>query len=462
LQHFLYICSIKAKRNIMFKRLIIKGLQDWRNSVEHLPLVVRGTRQVGKTTLIHQFGETFSNYLYLNLERSEDKELMETKMPLRDLVTLLFVRLGKDRRQGDTLIFIDEIQNSPQTVARLRYFYEDMPELYVVAAGSLLENIVDVNVSFPVGRVDYLPVRPCSFREFLVATGRENQIEVMRMPEYTTPFHNEYMSFFNQYCLVGGMPEAVQHFADTQDLLSVEKVYRRLLRGYMDDVEKYAKTSKMTETVRFLMQYGWYQAGAVIKLGNFAGSEYRSREVAEAFRLLQKAMLLELVYPSTSTRIPALPEHRRMPKLFWMDTGMLNYAAKIRTEIISANNLLDVWKGRIGEQIVAQELLTLNNDINQTRSFWTKGKGDSGAEVDLTWVVDSHLIPIEVKTGHNSHLRSLHSFIDEAPIDLAVRVWSGPFSIDDVVTTIKRKKFRLLNIPFYLVGELENIVRKNS
>jgi predicted AAA+ superfamily ATPase len=128
--------------------------------------------------------------------------------------------------------------------------------------------------------------------------------------------------------------------------------------------------------------------------------------------------------------------------------------------MIGAKDILDVWRGRIGEQIVAQELLTLNNDINQTRSFWTRGKGESGAEVDLVWRVGSKLIPIEVKSGHNSHLRSLHSFIDNASIDFAVRVWSGEFVVNDVTTIRNHKPFRLVNIPFYLVGNLERIVNK--
>ncbi|MBQ9671268.1 MAG: DUF4143 domain-containing protein [Prevotella sp.] len=167
-------------------------------------------------------------------------------------------------------------------------------------------------------------------------------------------------------------------------------------------------------------------------------------------------MLLELAYPTTSAMLPAIPEHQRMPKLFWFDTGLVNYVGKVRKEVIGTNAILDMWKGRIAEQVVAQELLTLNTDINQTRTFWTRGKGTQGAEVDLLWVVDSELIPIEVKAGHNSHLRSLHSFMDDSPVS----VWSGPFSVDDVVTTNKRKPFRLINLPFYLVGNLEQIVRK--
>ncbi len=445
----------------MFKRQIIKELNKWRNNTSHLPLVVRGARQVGKTTVINNFGMEFDNFISLNMERPEERSIVESGLPLQEMLPLLFLRKGIRRKNGDTLLFIDEIQNSPYAVSKLRYFHEDMPELFIITAGSLLENLVDMNLSFPVGRVGYLPVRPCSFCEFLSATQGEDKVELLSQYRHTVHFHDELMAFFNQYCIVGGMPEVVQHFADHRDMLAVDGIYSRLLRGYIDDAEKCAKTKKMTETVRLLMRYGWYHAGSVITLGNFAGSEYKSKEVAEGFRLLEKAMLLELVYPSTSARLPALPEHRRMPKLFWLDTGMLNYVTKVRQEIINANDLLDIWKGRIGEQIVAQELLNLNNDINQTRSFWTKGRGDGGAEVDLTWVVDSQLVPIEVKTGHNSHLRSLHSFMDASPISIAVRVWSGPFSVDDVVTTVGRKPFKLVNLPFYLIGELERIVREN-
>ena len=444
----------------MFHRSVLEEMGKWRSERPHRPLILHGARQVGKTTVVNEFGKSFANYLSFNLERETDKALLEMDVPLNDLVSLLFVRKGKKQAEGDTLIFIDEIQNSPKTISLLRYFFEDRPDLYVIAAGSLLENVVDVKASFPVGRVDFLPVRPCSFKEFMTAIGEENQLDMMERPELTVPFHTEYMSLFNQYFLVGGMPEAVQYYADHRDVLAMDKIYARLLRAYIDDVEKYTRTSKMTDTVRFIIQNGWMQAGATITLGNFSGSEYKSREVGEAFRLLQKAMLLELVFPTTSYVLPAMPEQRRMPKLFWFDTGLVNYVGKVRKDIIGTDAILDLWKGRIAEQIVAQELLTLNNDINQLRTFWTKGKGEQGAEVDLLWAVDGELIPIEVKAGHNAHLRSLHSFMDESPVNVAVRVWSGPFSVDDVVTTNKRKPFRLINLPFYQVGNLEVIVRK--
>ena len=163
----------------MFKRIIINSLNEWRKSKNRKPLILRGARQVGKTTLVNEFGQTYENYLYVNLESPETQRVFETEMPLDDRIGLLFARNGMVRRDGDTLLFIDEIQNSPKAVAMLRYFYEEHPELYVVAAGSLLENVVDLNTSFPVGRVQYLPVRPCSFVEFVGALGQDNLIEIM-------------------------------------------------------------------------------------------------------------------------------------------------------------------------------------------------------------------------------------------------------------------------------------------
>lgn len=445
----------------MFRREVLKQMMTWRDSRNRRPLILRGARQVGKTTLVNEFGKDFANYLYFNLERNTDKALLEMDLPTDDLVNTMFVRKGMRKKSGSTLIFIDEIQNSPSAVARLRYFYEDCPDLYVVAAGSLLENVVDVKASFPVGRVDYLPVRPCSFREFVSAIGKESQLAIMDRPELTNAFHAEYMSLFNQYFLVGGMPEVVQHYADYADIIALTPIYSRLIRAYMEDVEKYSRSNKTSETVRYIIQNGWLQAGATITLGRFNGSEYQSREVGEAFRLLQKVMLLELVYPTVSALPPVLPEVRRMPKLFWFDTGLVNYVGKVRKDIIGSENaIFDQWKGRIAEQVVAQELLTLNYDINQKRAFWTKGKGGQGAEVDLLWMIDGDLLPIEVKAGHNSHLRSLHSFMDESNINVAVRVWSGPFSVDDVRTTKGRKSFRLINLPFYLVGNIEQVVKK--
>ena len=226
----------------MFKRNIIEKLKEWKSNTRHKPLVLRGARQVGKTTVVNEFGKLFENYLYFNLEKSEHTKLFELEIPLDDLIIMLFASQGKPQQNGSTLIFIDEIQNSPKTMSLLRYFYEQRPELYIIAAGSLLENLVDINASFPVGRVQYLALRPCSFYEFLGALDKNNLLAILsQKAEYTTSFHDQLMHLFNQYAIVGGMPETVQRYAETRNILAIEDICETLVQAYKDDSEKYVK-----------------------------------------------------------------------------------------------------------------------------------------------------------------------------------------------------------------------------
>lgn len=440
----------------MFERQIMAHLREWKDKSNRKPLVLRGARQVGKTTVVNAFGKEFDNYLYFNLDIVNDKALFERNIPLDDLVDSLFARQGIKKKKGSTLLFIDEIQNSPQTISLLRYFKEQRPDIHVVSAGSLLENVVDVKVSFPVGRVDYMALRPCSFYEFLTALDMDNLIYFIDHPEQSSSVHEQLMSLFNQYTIVGGMPEAVQEYADTHDVLALDDIYESLVQGYKDDVEKYVSGGKLADVVRYLIGSSWAKAGQTVTLGGFGDSDYRAREVGEAFRLLQKAMLLELVYPTTSVTVPALGEEKRQPKVVMLDTGLTNYQAGVRRELIGANDILDVWRGHIAEQVVAQELLTLNDKVSQRRQFWIKGNGS--AEVDFVLTYQSQLYPIEVKSGRNSHLRSMHSFIDQAPVNIGFRIWSGPYSVDDVQTTLGKKPFHLVNLPFYMIGHIEHVI----
>lgn len=440
----------------MFKRKIIEKLESWKQDKKHKPLILRGARQVGKTTVVNEFGKQFDNYLYFNLERKENARLFELEIPLDDLVNMLYATSNSPRKEGTTLIFIDEIQNSTKAISLLRYFYEQKPDLYIIAAGSLLENLVDVNASFPVGRVQYLALRPCSFQEFLGAIGKNNLLNILsQKAEYASIYHEHLMYLFNQYAIIGGMPEAVQKFAETKDIIAIEDIYESLIQSYKDDSEKYVKGNKLTDVVRFILSYGWAFSGETITLGNFANSSYKSREVGEAFRILEKAMLLELVYPTSMTQMPIIPETKRMPKLIWFDTGLVNYQAGIRKEIIGSTEMLDSWRGHIAEQITAQELWALEDRVGQHRSFWARP--NNGAEVDLIFVHNSKVYPIEVKSGTNAHLRSLQSFMDNSDINIAIRVWSKPYSIDKVKTP-KGKSFTLINLPFYLIENLHQIL----
>jgi predicted AAA+ superfamily ATPase len=443
----------------MFERTIEKELVRWSNDRYRKPLILRGARQTGKTTVVNRFACSFENFLSVNLDRKEAKHICESTDDVRQLLPLLYLYCNVSKREGRTLLFMDEIQNSPHTVAMLRYFYEEMPEIHVIAAGSLLETLLDKRVSLPVGRVEYMALHPCSFIEFLKATGEGRFAEPLTDASLPAVFHNELQQRFKIFSLIGGMPEVVARYADNRDMVDLSRVYNQLLNAYKNDVEKYAENRIQTDIIRYILEEGWAYSGETITMGGFGGSPYKARETGEAFRTLQKAMLLELVYPLTSARMPVVSSLKRAPKLFWVDAGIVNYAAGIRKEFLVQSDLMDTWRGKASEQIAAQELTGLSYDVGEKRYFWVRDKRGSNAEIDLVYVYDGLIIPIEVKSGHNARLKSLHQYMDETNHDLAVRLWSGSFGIDEVATR-NNKHFRLINIPLYMIAALPGLLKK--
>ena len=445
----------------MFERNGIAELGKWAAKSNRKPLILRGSRQVGKTTLVDSFSQNFENYLYLNFEKNPSAiTLFEKEQEIDDLVAEIFLFCNKENKPGKTLLFIDEIQNSKTAITKLRYFYEaKLPDLYVIAAGSLLETILNKKVSFPVGRVEYLAIRPCVFNEFLRAIGETQLEKALLNRRIPAALHGKTMNLFNTFTLIGGMPEVIADYAANKNFVGLNSIYESLLTSYRDDVEKYARNETMSQTIRTILQSGWKFAAERITLGGFAGSSYQSREMGEAFRTLEKTFVLELCYPTSDCLVPMTKDLKRSPKLLWLDCGLVNYAANVQKEVFGATDIMDAWRGKIAEQIVAQELLALDNRVSNQRNFWVRNKKDSEAEVDFVLQYDNKVIPIEVKSGHNAKLKSLHLFMDEAPHNIAVRVWSQPFSIDEVMTQ-KGKKFKLINLPFYYIGVLEEVLKE--
>jgi predicted AAA+ superfamily ATPase len=445
----------------MFQRKAIEDLRKWRESNDRKPLILRGARQVGKTTLVRNFASEYDIFLHLNLENEKDSKLFEDYHDIHELIDAIFFYKGKRKTDQSVLLFIDEIQFSKPAVAILRYFYEEANYIHVIVAGSLLETVIDVRkISFPVGRVQYMAIRPCSFLEFLDGIGEQFKVDVIKnfKAHYV---HDQMMKLFNDYVLVGGMPAAIAKFAENRDILAVKNVYDSLLVSYQDDVEKYTSNNTFVKIIRIILEIGWKNAGETITFERFGGTGFPSKEISTAFQTIQKAMLLELVYPTFEVRMPLQQNFRKRPKLIWLDVGLVNYFAGIQKEVFSVKDITDVWRGRIAEQIVAQELLTLNDSLLTKRYFWRRDRHGSDAEVDFVYPFNSLVIPVEVKSGHNAHLKSLHLFMDEAPHSIAVRIWPQPFSIDEV-TTQKGKKFKLLNVPFYYVGVLEEVLKQHA
>jgi uncharacterized protein len=437
----------------MFTRTILEELTRWAAKPDRKPLVLRGARQVGKTTVVKIFSRHFQNFISLNLEL--DRELFENNYTADELLTAIHFYKNIPRG-GRTLLFIDEIQTSPEAVAMLRYFYEETPAIFVIAAGSLLESLMDSHISFPVGRVEYLKIHPCSFIEFLGAIGETQSLEFVQMLDVPDYAHDKLSGLFRLYTLTGGMPEIVAHYAAHRDLTALRSIYEGLITSYLDDVEKYAGNATMTNIMRHTIKQSLIAAGSRITFQGFGHSNYKSREVGEAFRTLEKTMLLQLAYPTFATSLPIQPNIKKSPKLQVLDTGLINFAAGLQGDVFGSKNIDDVYEGKIAEHIAGQELMSLVASPLYALNFWTREGNNSNAEVDFVWKHGDLLLPIEVKSGATGRLRSLHQFIDRAPHHYAVRIYSGKFSVEKS-KTIAGTQFVLMNLPFYLISRLDDL-----
>ena len=449
----------------MFTREVISQLRQWSERSPHKPLVIRGARQVGKSTLVREFGKEFDIFIEVNLELSEDAEIFTRTDNVLDIWRFLCLRnhVVSDEKKR-MLLFIDEIQEVPKAVALLRYFYEKMPWLHVITAGSRLQSLLKWRVSFPVSRVEYLNLRPFSFMEYLNAMEGEAWCDMVRQLNVTAVMHQKLIGHFNQYALIGGMPEVISNYAQYHDIERLSPIFNSLLKGYNEDVERYAKNEEQVRVIRHLLETAWFSAAEAISMNNFGNSSYTSKQIHDAMDCLERAYILSLDYPITTTSAPAIPALRRAPKLIMVDSGITNFVADIQIEYLQNKELLDTWRGRAAEQIVAQELrILLDKKFQEKQFYWMRDKKGTTAEIDFIWQQNAQIIPIEVKTGLHSHLRSLHSFVNTADRHVtAVRFWSGEFSIQDTFTPEPDKKpYRLINVPFYYIGQLEEIIKDN-
>jgi len=443
----------------MFDRKLNQELEKWKGKENRKPLVIRGARQVGKTTLVNQFAQNYKQYIYLNLEFSEDRELFETFTTIDNLVQALFFLKNKTLSlKSKTLIFIDEIQEAPKALNTLRYFYEFAPEISVIAAGSMLETLFDKNIRFPIGRVEYMVIRPVSFPEFLSAMGEAAALDQLIQIPLADFAHSKLISLFHTYALIGGMPEIVQQYSNHKDLVELSPIYNSLISGYLDDVEKYATHNSQIQHIRHCIQSSFSQAGKRIKFEGFGHSPYKSREMGESLRMLEKALLLQLIYPSTASTLPLVADLRKSPRLQILDSGLLNYFVGIQQDILGTSDLNSIYQGTLIEHLVGQELLAFQFNSLSALHFWVREKKESTAEVDYLFLFRGQIIPIEVKSGKEGTLKSLHIFMDLAPHNLAIRLYAGALNITEA-NTPKGKKYQILNLPYFLVSQIEKYIQ---
>jgi len=437
----------------MFKRSIESELSAWHKGADRKPLLIRGARQVGKTSAILRFADGFSQFLHLNLEKKEDQAPFKQVLPITEQMQGLFFlkNLSWEKRE-DTLVFIDEIQEVPEALNQLRYFHEAHPEIPLIASGSMLEILLRKPSHVPVGRLRYLMMRPVSFAEFLNALGELQALEAFMsipLPAYALSKLSE---LYHLYALIGGMPEVVAHYAANRDLTSLAPIYESLLLSYQDDIEKYAP--QKADIIRQALKACFTESGKRIKFAGFGNSSFGSREIGESLRTLERAMLIHLVFPEKNATLPFLPDQRKSPRLHFLDTGLMNYFAGIQKEILGTSDLHKLWQGRMIEHITGQEILSMKSSPLYQLHFWARDKKNASAEVDYVYALDGKVIPIEVKSGAAGKLKSLHLFMDTSPHTFAIRLYHGSPEKIECLTSGDRK-YTLLNLPYFLASRIE-------
>jgi len=453
------------------KRHVEKRLEDWLKDARRKPLVIRGARQVGKSTLVRQFAEEHNLILHeVNLEKHlRLTDLFASHDTQRILNELAYVcQKGPIDKKGG-ILFLDEIQSVPIAIQTLRYFYEDFPELPVIAAGSLLEfSLSKHSYSMPVGRIEYLFLGPVSFKEAVSAL-QENDLHHLIsgffLPDVLPmTAHERLLEILRIYFLTGGMPEALQAYIDTRDLSRVFDVHASIIDTYRDDFAKYATQADLLRLHR-IFDYIPTRVGEKIKYVRI-DPHGQARSLRNALDLIAKAQVIMKAYHTDASGIPirAMIDHRRF-KTYFMDCGLTNSMCGIQwisPDDLKTRNFIN--KGRIAEQFVAQHL-AFSGKSNQMPSltYWLREGRSSNAEVDFVLQMGPSIVPVEVKAGKSGSLKSLLQFVYQKKVPTAIRFDMNTPTLQKVRHSIRQASdtvdvcFDLLSLPLYMVEEAERI-----
>ena len=417
-----------------YERIIDQYLSEWAARPNHKPLLLRGARQVGKSTAIRHLGEQFKYYLEINLEKQPDyKALFQPNLDVKRIVPQIAAIYGTPIVPGQTLLFIDEIQECQEAIMALRFFKEDMPELHVVAAGSLLEFVLDDIPTFGVGRIHSMYMYPMTFDEFLNANGEKLLIEARNQASpaspLPTPLHDKLTTLLRTFMLVGGMPESVAKWVETRDYLQCQEVQDDIITGYEADFPKYKKKVD-PQLLRMTMRSAAQQATKKFMYSQVPG-EYKTAEVKKALELLIKA---NIIIPVTHTNANGLPigdgRDDSIRKMLVLDTGLmlrlLNMAmgdiTEITTHILTATAADLVNKGPMAEMLAGLELIHYRTpNLQHELFYWLRQAKNATAEVDYILPFDMRILPFEVKAGVQGGMKSLWDYMREKKLSQAIR-----------------------------------------
>lgn len=427
------------------ERSILKRLEGWKESRNRKPLILQGARQVGKTWVLKEFGDAcFENIAYVNLLEDEGmKRVFEGELSPRRLLDAISIQTGVDAYGNDTLVVLDEIQESPRALTSLKVFAENRPDIPLVAASSLLGVALHQRASFPVGKVDHLTMYPMTFLEYLLATQPAlcSAIE-HRDYDMLNSFLDRYIEELRRYIYVGGMPEAVQTFLDTASYDAVRSVQERLLYDYEHDFSKYA-SPVLAEKIRMLWSSTPAQLGRENKKFVYSAVKKgaRARGYEEAIQWLVDAGLLLKVNRISEPGLPlATYADREAFKLYMLDTGLLGAASRLSARtLLEGNALFTEFKGSLTENFVCQQIVASGAVIPY---YWSSES--SNGEVDFVYDFDGTVVPLEVMAEVNLRAKSLKSFLAKYKIEQGLRLSLAGFEEQSWV----------VNLPLYAANTL--------
>ena len=448
-------------------RKIEKYLADWKTSLYRKPLILRGARQVGKTYTIEKFAkENFKHFLKINLEQDRNLQHVFESLNPQQIINELTALYQVPIIDGDTLLFIDEIQVSPKAIASLRYFYEQKPGLHVISAGSLLDiTLNEMQYSMPVGRVDFAFMYPLSFYEFLDAIDENGLLSAIdnfaSQKTIGIAIHIRILELLRLYFFIGGMPEAVAYYVNEKELSGIEKIHSGLVQSIEFDFAKYG-TRKQQEYLKDVLHYVANNIGTKVKYSNICTNVHSSL-LKDAILKLEMTRIIHLVRHTRSSSVPLTQlQDKDVFKPIFIDIGMLNHIAGIK--LVNLDDLVTAFEGTLAEQFVLQELIAGSIPYHEQKlNYWIREAKNSNAEIDCLFQIENKVYPIEIKAGKRGTLKSLHIFLVEKNKKTGIRLNLDTPTIGKDLKAIVNIPFKneitynLFSLPLYLAGKLNSM-----
>lgn len=441
------------------KRAVEKELLQWKDKEDRTPLIIRGARQVGKSFTVENFGKShFQNFLKVDFEEKPEAMSCFESLDVQTILKQLGLLYGTILVPGTTLLFLDEIQLCPQAIMSLRYFKEKLPALHVIAAGSLLEFVLEDDenpISFPVGRVRFLNMKPLSFSEFLEAIGEGQWKEALGNISIENPlsetFHSLLIQFVRDYFLVGGMPAAIKAYQESQSYIEALYVQKALIDIYRLDLAKYGKKKEFAHLQRL------FEVCPELVAKHFRYSKIDSeaanpsRDYKYALRKLHQANLISPVHATAANGLPLkAEENEKKFKILLLDIGLLQCSLEVDPVLYTSTAFHQINAGALAEQFVGQELLAYTDCyLDSHLFFWETEKGGT-AQVDFVTNYYGKVVPIEVKAGKKGQLTSLRMFMEKKPAPIGLHISIKPLNF----------KNQVLSVPFYLIKEIPRLLKQ--